>query len=261
MNIWYLLGVSLAVNALFFVLAAFLRTDAFTDITYSLSFVVLAAILYATLRPKSLIAVSSLVMVILWAFRLGSYLFLRILRIKVDHRFDDRRDNLVAFGSFWLLQAISVWVIMLPVIGIALADGRLARLPVAAFLPFAALYLGGLTLETVADAQKYAFKKRAGNANRFMSTGVWARSRHPNYLGEIVVWWSIALPAAFAFRGLEWLYFLGPVHITILLLFVSGIPLLEKSAERKWGNDEAYREYKASTPILVPNPFRGRRHG
>ncbi len=258
MNIWYLLVASLAINAVFFVFAAFLRTDVFTDITYSLSFVLLSFLLYIMVRPQSLIALAALAMVGLWAVRLGSYLFFRIMRIKVDHRFDDKRDNVVAFGSFWLLQAVSAWIIMLPVAGLVFADDRLANVPIYAFLPFACVYLAGLALETVADAQKYAFKKRKENEHRFMSTGVWKYSRHPNYLGEMLVWWSIALMGSFVFFGWEWLYMLGPLHITVLLLFVSGIPLLEKSAERKWGDDESYRRYAATTPILVPNPFRRR---
>ncbi len=255
MNIWYLLLASLAINAVFFVFAAILRTDVFTDITYSLSFAVLSVFLYVSLRPGSTTALATLAMVVLWAIRLGSYLFFRIMHIKVDHRFDDRRNSVVAFGSFWLLQAVSAWIIMLPVTGIVLADGRISEIPVTAFVPFVALFVAGLTLETVADAQKYSFKRRKENEHRFMSSGVWRFSRHPNYLGEIVVWWSLALPGAFVFTGLEWLYFLGPLHITLLLLFVSGIPLLEKSADKKWGGDEAYREYKAGTPLLVPNPF------
>lgn len=259
MNIWYLLAASLAINAVFFVFAAMLRTDAFTDITYSLSFVLLSLILYITIRPQSVISLMALAMVVLWAIRLGSYLLFRIIHIKVDHRFDDKRDSIVAFGSFWLLQAVSVWIIMLPVTGMAFADGRLSRLSPLLPIPFLIFFFTGLTLETMADAQKYSFKMTKGNENRFMSTGVWRYSRHPNYLGEIIVWWSLALPGAFVFRGWEWLYFLGPLHITILLIFVSGIPLLEKSAERKWGDDEDYRAYKASTPILIPFPFGRRR--
>lgn len=255
MNIWYLLLASLAVNVLFFVFAAFLRTDVFTDITYSLSFVILSALLYFTVNPESPVSRLTLIMVVLWAVRLGSYLFLRIMRIKVDHRFDDKRNSVIAFGSFWLLQAVSAWIIMLPVAGITLADGRFTAVSPAAFIPFAVLFCGGLILETVADAQKYAFKRRAENSNRFMSSGVWRYSRHPNYLGEIIVWWSLALPGTFVFTGWEWLYLFGPLHITLLILFVSGIPLLEISSDRKWGDDESYREYKARTPLLLPNPF------
>lgn len=260
MNIWYLLLASLAINSVFFVFAAVLRTDAFTDITYSLSFILLSAILYITLRPRSVIAVTSLILVVLWAVRLGSYLLSRIMEIKVDHRFDDKRDSVIAFGSFWLLQALSAWIIMLPVALIAFADERLAGVSLPAFAPFILAFLGGLALESAADAQKFAFKKKAENAGRFMSTGVWKYSRHPNYLGEMIVWWSLSLPGAFAFRGWEWFGFLGPLHITLLLLFVSGIPLLEKSADKKWGADETYLRYKAETPLLIPNPFGRKRH-
>jgi steroid 5-alpha reductase family enzyme len=236
-------------------MAALLKTDAFTDITYSLSFVVLTTLLFLTSNSRSPVQMLTAAAVILWGIRLGGYLFYRILHIKVDHRFDDKRDSFVKFGSFWLLQAISVWVILLPVYGILGATGERA-LSLATLIPGAVAFLAGLALETVADAQKYAFKSRPESKGEFMARGVWRYSRHPNYFGEMLVWWGISFPGVALFRGAEFLYFLGPVFITLLLLFVSGIPLLEREADRKWGERDDYREYKRRTSILVPLPRR-----
>lgn len=257
MSIVQLLLVSLLINGAFFILAAILRTDVFTDITYSLSFIALAAILLLFTPTASLPGTIAAIAVILWAIRLGGYLFWRILHIKVDHRFDDKRDNFVRFGAFWLLQAISVWVIMLPVYGFFSA-GKDTTLSPALLVPGLAVFLAGFILETVADAQKYAFKSKPESKGTFMSRGVWKYSRHPNYFGEMLVWWGISFPGVFLFRGFEFLYFIGPVFITMLLLFVSGIPLLEKEADRKWGERDDYREYKKRTSLLVPLP-RGKR--
>jgi len=255
MTLLQMLLVSLAINGVFFIIAAFLRTDVFTDITYSLSFVVLAVMLWATSSGRSPVQLFTVAAVILWGLRLGSYLFNRILHIKVDHRFDDKRDNFVRFGSFWLLQAVTVWVVMLPAYGIMSLE-RVPDLDPAFLLPGALVFLLGLVIETAADLQKYRFKMKEENKGKFMSTGIWKYSRHPNYFGEMLVWWGIALPGILLFEGAAWLYFLGPVFITLLLLFVSGIPLLEKSADKKWGTDPAYVRYKKTTSLLVPLPVR-----
>jgi len=255
MNLIQMLLLSLAINGVFFIIAAFLRTDVFTDITYSLSFVVLAILLALRSTGNSPVRMITIAAVVLWGLRLGSYLFNRILHIKVDHRFDDKRDNFVRFGSFWLLQAITVWVVMLPVYGIVSAPDA-AAIPFVFLVPGIFVFLAGLVIETVADFQKYRFKMNPENKGAFMSSGIWKYSRHPNYFGEMLVWWGIALPGILLFEGAAWLYFLGPVFITLLLLFVSGIPLLEKSAEAKWGNDEAYIRYRNTTSLLMPLPVR-----
>ena len=176
-------------------------------------------------RPSQLVAS---LLVLLWAVRLGAYLCRRILRMKVDHRFDEMRDKPLRFARFWLLQAAG-----------------------------AAVWLAGLLIETVADAQKSAFWARPENRGHFIAGGFWRYSRHPNYFGEILVWWSLFLYAVPFLHGAAFTAAIGPVFITLLLLFVSGIPPLERSADEKYGDDPAYRDYKRRTSILVPLPPRG----
>lgn len=247
-----MLMTSLAANGLFFILALALKTDVFTDITYSMTFVVLTAIVFFSSGNASLPHVLTAVLVVLWGLRLGSYLFSRILRMKVDHRFDDKRDSFIRFGSFWLLQAVTVWLVMLPIRGI-LADPLAAELHPAALIAFP-LALAALLFETVADAQKSRFKFSPEGKDSFMRTGLWKYSRHPNYFGEIVFWWALSIPGIFLFRGAELLAFIGPVAITVLILFVSGIPLLENSAEKKWGSDPEWLSYKRRTSLFFPLP-------
>ena len=245
--------ISFAVNAAFFAFAAIRKTDVVTDLSYSLSFAVLAIVLpfLGAHEPAQLVAA---LLVLVWAVRLGGYLLGRILRIKVDHRFDEMRDNPLRFARFWLLQAISVAVIMLPVTYL------LGRDTAPGFglwvIAGTSIWLVGLVIEAVSDAQKSAFKGKQENRGRFIERGLWRYSRHPNYFGEILVWWGLFVFAVPVLHGVAFAVVIGPIFITLLLLFVSGIPLLERSADEKYGDDPAYREYKRRTSILVPLPPR-----
>jgi steroid 5-alpha reductase family enzyme len=245
--------IALAVNAAFFAVAAIRKTDVVTDLSYSLSFAVLAIALPFAGAHKPLQLVASL-LVLLWALRLGGYLFSRILRIKVDHRFDEMRDKPLRFARFWLLQAISVAVIMLPVSYLLGRDSAPGFGPWA--IAGAAIWLLGLVIEAVSDAQKSAFKRKQENHEHFISSGLWRYSRHPNYFGEMLVWWGLFVYAVPFLHCAAVAVVIGPIFITLLLLFVSGIPLLEKSADARYGDDPAYREYKRRTSILVPLPPR-----
>lgn len=244
-------GVALVVNGAFFAVAAARKTDVVTDLSYSLTFALLAVVLLFTGAGKPVQLVASL-LVLAWAVRLGAYLFRRILRMKVDHRFDGMRDEPLRFARFWLLQAITVAVVMLPVSYLLDRDhpAGLGAWSVAG----AAVWLVGLVVEAVADAQKAAFKAKDENRGRFISTGVWRYSRHPNYFGEMLVWWGLFVYAVPVVHGAAFAVVLGPVFITLLLLFVSGIPPLERGADERYRNDPAYRDYKRGTSILVPLP-------
>ena len=112
----------------------------------------------------------------------------------------------------------------------------------------------GFAIETVADAQKRAFRGDPANGGRFIGSGLWAWSRHPNYFGEIVIWVGIAIIAALALSGWQWVTMVSPVFVVVLLTRVSGIPILERQATARWGEDQDYREYRAKTAVLIPRP-------
>lgn len=245
------LVLALAVNGAFFAVAAARKTDVVTDLSYSLTFVLLAVVLLVVGAAKPVQIVASL-LVVGWAVRLGGYLFRRILRMKVDHRFDGMRDDLLRFARFWLLQAITVAVVMLPVSYLLDRDapGGFGAWTIAG----AGVFVVGLAIEAVADAQKSAFRAKESNRGRFVSSGLWRYSRHPNYFGEILVWLGLFLYAIPVLHDAAFLVAAGPLFITLLLLFVSGIPPLEQSAEEKYGDDPAYRAYKRETSVLVPLP-------
>jgi steroid 5-alpha reductase family enzyme len=110
----------------------------------------------------------------------------------------------------------------------------------------------GFAFEAVADAQKSRFNADPANRGKFISTGLWSRSRHPNYFGEIVLWVGVAIIALPVLQGWQWVALISPVFVTLLLTKVSGVPLLEKKADEMWGGQEDYEAYKKNTPVLIP---------
>jgi steroid 5-alpha reductase family enzyme len=254
MDILVALGLSIAINAVFFAFAALLRTDKVTDLSYSLSFVVLSVVLFISGGNRSLLHIVTALLICAWGIRLGAYLFARILKTGIDHRFDDMRDHTLRFARFWALQALTVWVVMLPATRLFSRPGS-GALSWVSILGFS-LWALGFIIEAASDAQKSAFKKEPANVNRFISSGLWKYSRHPNYLGETLLWWGLFTAAAPLLVGWDFLVAIGPLFLTLLLLFVSGIPLLEKSADVRYGGDPAYQEYKRRTSVFLLLPRR-----
>lgn len=245
--IWALV-ISFAINMAMFLVAFRHQTDKLTDISYAITFVVLAA--YGLLaQPFNWPRLILFGMVFAWAMRLGVFLLVRIWRTGVDHRFDEMRGDFAAFARFWVGQAVAVWVILLPAL-LALFQGHLT-LGMVSYVGLA-IWLAGLVIETIADLQKYRFAQNPANRNAWIQTGIWKYSRHPNYFGEILVWVGIYW---FVIPGLSsidaYIAAIGPLFIITLLMFVSGIPLLEKSADAKWGKNPEYQRYKKYTSLLV----------
>jgi steroid 5-alpha reductase family enzyme len=242
------LSISLLIQAVMFVFAASFKTDKVTDLSYGLSFITLAVVLLVlndSTQPASRVLAA---MVIVWGIRLAAYLLYRIVRIKRDPRFDGVRDRFWKFLQFWAFQGFIVWVIMLPVTLWFGNAGPWNGLMSVAVLVWAT----GLIIETVADAQKFAEKSRASGRSRWMASGLWRYSRHPNYFGELLCWWGIFLFVSGDLFGWSWMGILGPISLTYILIYVTGIPTLERSADRKWGDDVEYREYKERTSVLIP---------
>ena len=249
------LVISLFINAFFFIIASSRRTDKVTDLSYSLTFCLLAPILLLSgggtpALPGLLIALA----VVLWGLRLGSYLVVRIWKTGKDERFDGRRENFLEFLKFWILQALVVWVVMLP------QSLILSRNPAEPHpLPLVSgllIFLTGLAVESISDVQKFRFRNRPENRNRWVDQGLWKYSRHPNYFGEILVWWGLFLAVLPYLKGWDLITVIGPLSITVFLLFVSGIPILEKNARKKYGDSPEFREYISRTSILIPLPRR-----
>ena len=240
--------IALGINLAMFLPAFYFKTDKLTDISYAVTFVVIAFYMFLT-NPISTGKVLLLFMILAWAVRLGGYLLMRIQKIGRDKRFDNMRDSFVAFGRFWLLQAVSVWVIMLSSILFFSNETNLTIISAYGFV----VWSFGLIIEGFSDYQKFQFTNNPKNKGKWIEEGLWKYSRHPNYLGEIMVWVGIYIFVFPSLMGSQILIGLGsPLFIIVLLLFVSGIPILEKSSDKKWGDRKEYQDYKKRVGVLLP---------
>ncbi len=238
--------IAIGLNVLLFVPAYLWQSDKLTDISYALTFIVLAAVGYLH-SDRQLIHLLALWLVVAWAIRIGIFLFYRVLKFKKDSRFDDMRGKWLAFLRFWFLQGLTVFIILLP--GLFLWDNSYE--PNIIMIAGILIWGLGLIIETVADYQKIQFKL-AGRKS-WIDQGIWRASRHPNYLGEITVWIGFYLSVVSALPGnYKWIALASPLYIAALLLKGSGVPILEKAADQQWGKDKKYQEYKKSVPVLVP---------
>lgn len=236
----------------FFTVAAAFKFDKVTDFAGGTNYVVLAlltAILHGTWYFRQIVLTA---FVVIWGFRLGIFLLLRIIQWGKDRRFDDKREDLVKFAAFWTLQAVWVWTVSLPVT-IVNASNRNPDLQAVDIIGWV-LWALGFVVEAVADQQKLTFKNNTANKGKWCDAGLWRWSRHPNYFGEILLWWGIFVAATPVLRGGQWAVIAGPFFITFILLFLSGIPLLEASTDKRFGGNADYRGYKKRTSPLVPLP-------
>lgn len=242
-------ALAIGINVLMFLPAYLLKTDKLTDISYALTFAFvsfLALISNHPTLPKSLL----FLLILLWALRLGGYLLLRIRKIGKDKRFDGRREKFWSFANFWLLQGATAWIVLLP--SIMFFGNKIQQLSAYSYIAMV-IWLLGLLIETVADAQKFNFIGNPANQGKWINTGLWKYSRHPNYFGEILAWVGIYLFTVFGLTPIQSLAgAISPIFIATLIIFVSGIPLLEKSADKRWGNNKEYKKYKKEVGILVP---------
>lgn len=185
-----------------------------------------------------------------WTLRLGIFLYKRIVKAGEDRRFRDIKKSLPKFLMTWTLSAL--WVFLTTVNAITLIALNPLE-PIGVFFVFGALlWLLGFGFEVIADRQKKHFSEQPENKGRFITQGLWSISRHPNYFGEIILWTGIAIISLPFLSGWQFVTLVSPMFVFLLLTRISGLPFLEEKAEKKWGENKDYIEYKKRTPILVP---------
>ena len=233
-----------------FIPARLLQTERFYDLTGSATYIAvsLGAIVAAS-EPsgaQKLIAI----MIFIWAGRLGSFLFRRIHAAGGDQRFDQIKISSSRFFVAWTLQG--TWVVMTSCAAVT-AILSVEQPPLGSvYVVGAAMWVAGFAIEVIADRQKSRFREDPANAGQFINVGLWARSRHPNYFGEILLWAGIATMAAPYLSGSQWIVLLSPFFVYALLTRISGIPTLAKRGQQLWGDDPAYQAYLSNTPRLFP---------
>lgn len=251
--------IAFGANWLAFIPAAAFRSDRFYDTTGALTYLaVIAAACVAAIDGRGSLGPVALAvagMVGIWTIRLGSFLFTRIHAAGgTDVRFEKIKVNPPRFLVAWTLQAC--WVIFTASAALVIITEPSPRSLDAFFWAGAALWLVGFAFEVIADEQKRRFRADPANRGKFITTGLWAWSQHPNYFGEITLWAGILVIALPQLAGPGWLVVFSPVFVALLLTRVSGINLLDAIAQKRWGDDPAWQAYVARTPVLFPRPPR-----
>ena len=237
-------------NWLAYIPAVIKRTEHFYDLIGSLTYItviVIAIILSANFDWRSIMVA---LMVVVWASRLGMFLFVRVRRTGADDRFDEVKVDPLKFLLAWTLQAM--WVLLTSACAVVIITSQnyksIDLISVLGIL----FWVAGFSLEVVADYQKKQFRLDIENKDKFIQSGLWAWSQHPNYLGEIILWFGVSLIAIPVLQGWQWLALISPLFVYLLLTKGSGIPTLDEKSQSKWGNDAEYEKYITNTGLLFP---------
>ncbi|HEX9077447.1 MAG TPA: DUF1295 domain-containing protein [Anaerolineae bacterium] len=243
-------GLAFLIQWLVFIPAYLRQTERFYDLTGSITYISVTTLAVFFSRGVDARAILLWVLVVIWAVRLGTFLFRRIQKRGKDDRFDEIKPSFMRFLNVWTIQGLWVTFTVAAAL-VAITTANRKELDWFAIIGFLVWVLG-FALEVVADSQKSRFSAISDNQGKFIQTGLWSRSRHPNYLGEIILWVGVAVIALPVLQGWQWIAIISPVFVTLLITRVSGIPLLEKKAEGKWGGQDDYEAYKKRTPVLIP---------
>ena len=242
-------SVSFVLHWIIFIPSFAFQTEHYFDLTGSISYlsaVALAFYLNPSVDPRDLLIG---LLIVVWAVRLGSFLFMRVKQDGKDDRFTIMKTQFHWFLMTWTLGGL--WVFLTMAAGLAAITSNTTQpFGLMAYLGLA-LWIFGFSIEVIADRQKRAFKKNQQKDKEFITSGLWAWSRHPNYFGEITLWIGLTLIALPGWSGWQLVTLISPVCVYILRTKISGIPLLENRGMKKWGSDPEYIDYVNRTPALI----------
>ena len=257
-------GSSLVLQAVFiafsiqwiaFIPAYIFQTEKFYDLMGSITYL---TVIWFTLMSSSnelaLTNIGNIIIVLLissWAVRLGTFLFLRIKKDGEDKRFRTIKPSASRFFMTWTLQGL--WVSLCSMCALTAISSENGIILNLFFYIGVVIFIFGFAIEIIADNQKSKFRSIEANKNSFITTGLWAKSRHPNYLGEILLWLGVAVISFSSLSGWQYLTLISPIFTYLLLVYVSGVRMLEEIGEKKWGHNEEYIKYKSTTPRLFFN--------
>lgn len=234
-----------------FIPAYMFQTEKFFDLTGSITYssVFIYCIYLTTSGDLNWGSLVISILVIVWAGRLGTFLFTRIAKDGEDKRFRTIKPDIAQFFMTWTLQGMWVSLCSLCAItGIASETGIIVN---NIFYIGLVMFIGGFAIEVVADQQKTAFRAIPENRNKYITSGLWSRSRHPNYFGEITLWTGVAVMSFSSLSGIEYLTLISPIFTYLLLVKISGVRMLEGRGQKTWGNDEDYIAYMKNTPMVM----------
>ena len=227
------------------------QTEKFYDLTGSLSYLTVIWFVFFSSNNLSGLNIQNLIVVTLisiWAIRLGTFLFSRIHKDGEDKRFRTIKTSASQFFMTWTLQGMWVSICtMCAITAISSSQGIIAN---ALFYLGLVFFIVGFAIEVVSDQQKSAFRAVPENKEKFITSGLWSKSQHPNYFGEILLWSAIALLSISSLNGTQYLTLISPIFTYVLLVYISGVRMLDDMGNKKWGHLEEYKEYKRNTPTL-----------
>jgi len=235
--------------SLWFVFSLVKKRNDVADVAWGLGFILLAWVSFFLGQAQGVRGLLVGILVSVWGIRLAWYIHTRNRGRTEDYRYAKWREEwgkwfyLRSYAQVYLLQGILLFLIIFPVLLINRDTGEGLY-----YLDFVgiAVWLVGFIFESVGDAQLARFIKNPNNKGKLMQSGLWRYTRHPNYFGEVTLWWGIGIIALSATNG--FLGIIGPLTITFLILKVSGITMLEKKMEE----NPAFAEYKKATSIFFP---------
>ena len=233
------------------------KSERFYDLTGGLTYITLVGFsLWAGSRSEPISSRELIVslLVVIWSLRLSSFLYLRIHRTGKDGRFDKLKTSSIRFLVPWTIQGLWVFLTMIVVIVINTQADSAPALGIWDGIGLS-IWILGFSIEVIADNQKTVFNSEPNNEGKWIDCGLWSYSRHPNYLGEILLWTGIAFFGVSCFTGLEKIAWVSPLFIYVLLTKISGTPILDRRALEKWGGDSEYQIYREKTPLLFPRIF------
>ena len=248
--IFICLLISFGIHYLVFIPSYLLKTERYFDITGSIAFLsIMYYILYnRNIDDFNLSGILLIIFITIWTLRLGLFLFFRIHKDGKDRRFDKIKTDFPKFMFIWTMSG--TWVFVTSCCAVAALCSNIINDNLLLILIGAIFWIVGFILEVVSDIQKRRFKTH--NKSGFITSGLWSYSRHPNYLGEIILWIGISLIALPSLEGLQYITLISPFFVYLLLTRGTGLNLLEEYAEKKWGDLKEYQKYKNNTPILFP---------
>tara|TARA_Y100000588_G_scaffold158125_1_gene172064 strand:- start:1555 stop:2391 length:837 start_codon:yes stop_codon:yes gene_type:complete len=241
--------IAFAIQWVLFIPAYLMQTEKFYDLAGSLTYISIISYVFYKSSEFNLGNLVLSLFIIIWAVRLGSFLFFRIKKAGEDKRFRDIKPSPTRFFMTWTLQGM--WVSICSACAITAMSTSEGILMNTLFFVGAITFILGFLIEVIADNQKTKFRSNPNNKDKFISTGLWSYSRHPNYLGEITLWTGVAIMSFSSLSGLQLITLISPVFTYFLLVYVSGVRLLETRGKRKWGHLDSYQEYIKNTPTLL----------
>jgi steroid 5-alpha reductase family enzyme len=231
--------------------AYFFQTEKFYDLTGSIKYLFLTWFVYIFSYQEYGFNIGNLILASLisvWTLRLGSFLFMRIHKDGEDKRFRTIKTSASQFFLTWTLSGM--WVSLCSICAFTAISNSSGVIMNSITYVGIGLFIIGFSIEVIADHQKTVFRSISENKDRFITSGLWSKSRHPNYLGEIILWFAIAVISVSSLNGWQYISLISPIFTYLLLVYVSGVRMLEDRSNKKWADNLEYQEYKKTTPIL-----------